>query len=95
MLNEIGKTEEIGEKGEKSLAFPAVSALFLHKTSFCDIQLCISNKTSKVLILCRLVCWSAGLHIISRVQELCESRGGRPGLSVLMSITVSVDVKQH
>ena len=30
-----------------------------------------------------------------RVQELCQSRGGRPGLSVLMSLTVSVDVKQH
>ena len=30
-----------------------------------------------------------------RVQDLCESRGGRPGLSVLMSLTVSVDVKQH
>ena len=30
-----------------------------------------------------------------KVQELCESRGGRPGLSVLMSLTVSVDVKQH
>ena len=30
-----------------------------------------------------------------RVQELCESRGGRSGLSVLMSLTVSVDVKQH
>ena len=30
-----------------------------------------------------------------RVQELCESGGGRPGLSVLMSLTVSVDVKQH
>ena len=29
------------------------------------------------------------------VQELCESRGGRPGLSVLMSLTVSVDVKEH
>ena len=29
------------------------------------------------------------------VQELCESRGGRPGLPVLMSLTVSVDVKQH
>ena len=29
------------------------------------------------------------------VQELCESRGGRPGLSVLMSFTVSVDVKQY
>ena len=30
-----------------------------------------------------------------RVQELCESRGGRPELSVLMGLTVSVDVKQH
>ena len=30
-----------------------------------------------------------------RVQELCESRDGRPGFSVLMSLTVSVDVKQH
>ena len=32
---------------------------------------------------------------VARVQELCESRGGRPGLSVLMSLTASVDVKQH
>ena len=30
-----------------------------------------------------------------RVQELCESRRGRPGLSVLMRLTVSVDVKQQ
>ena len=30
-----------------------------------------------------------------RVQELCESRGSRPGLSVLMSFTETVDVKQH
>ena len=30
-----------------------------------------------------------------RVHELCESRGGRPGLSVLMSLTVFVDVKQQ
>ena len=27
------------------------------------------------------------------VQELCEGRGGRPGLSVLTSLLVSVDVK--
>ena len=27
------------------------------------------------------------------VQELCESRGGRPGLSVLTRLLVSVDVK--
>ena len=30
-----------------------------------------------------------------RVQKLSESRGGRPGLSVLTSLMVSVDVKQH
>ena len=36
-----------------------------------------------------------GVSKFSKVQELCESRGGRPGLPVLMSLTVSVDVKQH
>ena len=30
---------------------------------------------------------------VVRVEELCESRGGRPGLSVLTSLLVSVDVK--
>ena len=30
-----------------------------------------------------------------RAQEVCESRGGRPGLPSLISPTVSVDVKQH
>ena len=30
-----------------------------------------------------------------RVQELCESRGGHPRLSVLTSLMVSVDVKQY
>ena len=29
------------------------------------------------------------------VQELCESRGGRPGPSVLTSLLVSVDVKEY
>ena len=29
------------------------------------------------------------------VQELCESRGGRPGLSVLTSLLVSVDVNNY
>ena len=29
------------------------------------------------------------------VQELCESRGGRPGLSVLTSLLASVDVKNY
>jgi len=43
--------------------------------------------------------WSGNLLglvlVVGRVQELCESRGGRPGLSALMSLTVSVDVKRH
>ena len=30
-----------------------------------------------------------------RAQELCESRGGRPGLPSLINLMVSVDVKQH
>ena len=33
--------------------------------------------------------------LYSIVQELCESRGGRPGLSVLTSLLVSVDVKLY
>ena len=33
--------------------------------------------------------------IVIGVQELCESRGGRPGLSVLTSLLVSVDVKLY
>ena len=28
-------------------------------------------------------------------QELCESRGGRPGLSLLTCLLVSVDVKLY
>ena len=32
--------------------------------------------------------------LVVRVQELCESRGGRPGFSVPTSLLVSVDVKQ-
>ena len=37
--------------------------------------------------------WPYSVGVI--VQELCDSRGGRPGLSVLTSILVSVDVKQY
>ena len=32
---------------------------------------------------------------LTRAQELCESRGGRPGLPVPNKPTVSVDIKQH
>ena len=32
-------------------------------------------------------------QLLNIVQELCESRGGRPELSVLTSLLASVDVK--
>ena len=35
------------------------------------------------------------LLALTIVQELCESRGGRPGLSVLTSLLVFVGVKQQ
>ena len=48
------------------------------------------SQLSKVL---KLVRWARRVLI---VQELCgESRGGRPGLSVLTSLLVSVDVKLY
>ena len=37
--------------------------------------------------------WPFVVAAVVIVQELCESRGGRPGLSVLTSLLVSVDVK--
>ena len=33
--------------------------------------------------------------VMVTVQDLCESRGGRPGLAVLTSPLVSVDVKLY
>ena len=38
---------------------------------------------------------SGRLRMQNVVQELCESRGGRPGVSVLTSLLVSVDVKNY
>ena len=38
---------------------------------------------------------SGPAYLSAIVQELCESRGGRPGLSVLTSLLVSVDVKNY
>ena len=51
-------------------------------------------------LICQLTSEDTKQHFIHptlvlTVQELCESRGGRPGLSVLTSLLVSVDVKQY
>jgi len=39
--------------------------------------------------------WSLVCQLSDIVQELCESQGGHPGLSVLTSLLVSVDVKNY
>ena len=45
--------------------------------------------------ICQIHFTSQSLIHNSIVQELCESRGGRPGLSVPTSLLVSVDVKNY
>ena len=41
-------------------------------------------------------CWYFAQHPVGHiVQELCESQGGRPELSILTSLLVSVDVKNY
>ena len=51
-------------------------------------RVCIFDTLSLVIFLSVLL-------LVKIVQELCESRGGRPGLSVVTSLLVSVDVKLY
>ena len=62
-----------------------------HSTFRRECQLKPSSPRSRRLTRYKL-CWGISW---CRVQELCESRGVRPELPVLLSLTVSVDVKQH
>ena len=66
-------------------SWPLVFSRFTHGIS----SRCVTNRAS---LLQHRHC---GLLEQIIVQELCESRGGRPGLSVLTSLLVSVDVKLY
>ena len=75
------------------LLLPRPPVQFDRKSMF-DLFIC-------VLLFCfRIQINTPGIQIntpgtlVVRVQELCESRGGRPGFSVPTSLMVSVDVKQ-
>ena len=61
---------------------------FLSSFLFFDWVGILWPQLSKVL---KLVRWACSVI----VQALCESCGGRPGLSVLTSLLVSVDVKLY
>ena len=58
-----------------------------------------TSECSAPLDFCHVVTGSYTYHqeklLLFLVQELCESRGGRPGLSVPTSLLVSVDVKLY
>ena len=54
------------------------------------------RKTPSYLFACDDIRWETwGIIMKHRAQELCESRGGRPGLPVPNKLTVSVNVKQQ
>ena len=60
--------------------------LFLN-SCFSDTVILLHADVETAILAKYTSCWAV------IVQELCESRGGRPGLSVLTSLLVSVDVK--
>ena len=60
------------------------------------MEVCSSrDKTSSATCVENQAKGASNNRINTRVQELRESRGGRPGLSVLTSLLASVDVKLY
>ena len=65
---------------------------------FCYASKCVIravHKTGSWVPLLHTACRQIVTSEADIVQELCGSRGGRPGLSVLTSLLVSVDVKLY
>ena len=90
------------ERGsDKILLHPVLALTRNYSTSFIHVHIFLShdipvhtwNKSSLDI---KHDMREAGMGVVHTiVQELCESRGGRPGLSVLTSLMVSVDVKRY
>ena len=60
------------------------------------IYTCVCMCVCVCVCVCVRACVRACVRVcvcVCRAQELCESRGRRPGLSVLTSLMVSVHVK--
>ena len=90
----------VGEEGWGPGNCPLGGAVNIGLTS---VSLCHLPVTEWALFLSLSLSTRADLVLWARpfvpslviVQELCESRGGRPGLSVLTSLLVSVDVNLY
>ena len=74
------------------LLFSSTARPVLLKESSSVAQVSITNVESITIKERPIILWPSSLVI---VQELCESRGGRLGLSVLTSLLVSVGVKLY
>ena len=97
-LSRDGEKGGKGVYGERGIIY--LSLYCHHQNDFCvqagSGESHFNVSVEVILVRCRLpIRGRSSVSVGGRVQELCESRGGRPGLSVLMSLMVSVDVKQH
>ena len=94
LKDKYGNNINFGHFGDILIpAFPMIEDFRQHKADIREMNL----KPTDVLLTGYL---KAGTYLrrlllilFSIVQELCESRGGRPELSVLTSLLVSVDIK--
>ena len=62
------------------------------------VCVCVCERMCECMCVCVCVCGGGGCACVCGREcawELCESRGGRPGLSVITSLLVSVDVKLY
>ena len=73
----------------------ALEIIVLPRTNTVDNSTKQKTKQKTTSYGCIMILLKNQPSTLIRVEELCESRGGRPGLCVLMSLTVSVDVKQQ
>ena len=82
---------------EYSVLLCATDSLSHYVIRQCVVRPFVSYTDDTWLILrhCRPECQVGRRMAVIIVQELCESRGGRPGLSVPTSLLVSVDVKLY
>ena len=76
-------------------SFTSTETIRLVRTDSPVPRLSPSSWTMSVLCVCTVIYVPASLQNLPRAQDLCESRGGHPGLSVLTSLMVFMDVKEY
>ena len=87
-VNETPVTAAVRDTQTTLLKNHAIT-LLSHNSIGTDMYLIFNTQSTMTVI--------SGWHSLWKciVQELCESRGGHPGLSILTSLLVSVDVKLY